>query len=479
MHSHAPHDCRVTNDAVFRSHALEQESSRGFSAEIFADKSQWKTNYDQRSTSNSPDVARMLADFKIVDPDQLGRNDTTPSEHEFRKLEQQLLRAEVELFMAELNLFVSDLNQLLNGTQPGAGGNEKGCGGEGPNGGNDGSTSGGKGQPGGDGTGAAGGSTGDGTGQPVAGDPSTPATAGDALKGADKIIPPVPADALNVKTSYGAKGDGTTDDTMAIQKAVDACPPGGTVFIPKGTYMINAGDPNHPGIIMKSGVTLQMEDGAVLKAIPSSSESGAIIDVKGVHDVNIYGGTLEGDRFQHQPSNRGETLNGVYVIASSNVNIVGVSSNHNFGDGFDVDYGSSNINIIDSVASGNRRDGLSIEGVDGMKVEHSAFLNNGGPDSIDTDVPNAEQLPMSGIDVEPGGSEASRMKTVNVEISHNLLAGNGQGAIKDSGNGFGLRLTGGSATTDQCDVENNTISDNAGGGIGVWHGDSIVANNTI
>lgn len=47
--------------------------------------------------------------------------------------------------------------------------------------------------------------------------------------------------AFNVKT-YGAAGDGTTDDTVAIQAAVTAAGAagGGTAFLPPGTYMIGA-----------------------------------------------------------------------------------------------------------------------------------------------------------------------------------------------------------------------------------------------
>ncbi len=39
---------------------------------------------------------------------------------------------------------------------------------------------------------------------------------------------------------YGAKGDGDSDDTDAIQAAVDAAAAtGGTVFLPKGFYRIS------------------------------------------------------------------------------------------------------------------------------------------------------------------------------------------------------------------------------------------------
>jgi hypothetical protein len=46
---------------------------------------------------------------------------------------------------------------------------------------------------------------------------------------------------LNVKdTAYGAKGDGTTDDTAAIQAAFNAAPAGGVVYLPEGVYRTSA-----------------------------------------------------------------------------------------------------------------------------------------------------------------------------------------------------------------------------------------------
>jgi hypothetical protein len=39
-------------------------------------------------------------------------------------------------------------------------------------------------------------------------------------------------------TSFGAKGNGVSGDAPAIQAAIDATAPGGTVLIPAGTYML-------------------------------------------------------------------------------------------------------------------------------------------------------------------------------------------------------------------------------------------------
>ena len=50
---------------------------------------------------------------------------------------------------------------------------------------------------------------------------------------------------------YGAVGDGSTINTKAIQKAIDACSPGGKVVIPMGTFKSGA-------IFLKSDMTLEI-----------------------------------------------------------------------------------------------------------------------------------------------------------------------------------------------------------------------------
>lgn len=52
-----------------------------------------------------------------------------------------------------------------------------------------------------------------------------------------------PASTTVVVTTFGATGDGTTDDHAAIQAAIDSLPPGrgGKVFFPRGSYRISTG----------------------------------------------------------------------------------------------------------------------------------------------------------------------------------------------------------------------------------------------
>jgi polygalacturonase len=59
--------------------------------------------------------------------------------------------------------------------------------------------------------------------------------------------------------SYGAKADGTTKDTAALQKAIDDCARkgGGTVRLARGTFLSGP-------IVLKSHITLQVDAGATL-----------------------------------------------------------------------------------------------------------------------------------------------------------------------------------------------------------------------
>ena len=75
---------------------------------------------------------------------------------------------------------------------------------------------------------------------------------------------------------YGAKGDGTTKDTAAIQKAVDECSSGkggGTVVLEAGTYV-------SAPVLLKSNLTFELKKGATLLGSPDHADYPEIEEFK-------------------------------------------------------------------------------------------------------------------------------------------------------------------------------------------------------
>ena len=118
---------------------------------------------------------------------------------------------------------------------------------------------------------------------------------------------------------FGAKGDGTTLDTAAIQAAIDASnrDKGGTVVVPAGTFVIGS-------VEMKSNVTLYIAAGATLlgsadgkqyhavDAIPLSGDSTladgnvALLFAVDARNFTIEGpGTIDGQGIQFHSPERG------------------------------------------------------------------------------------------------------------------------------------------------------------------------------
>ena len=62
---------------------------------------------------------------------------------------------------------------------------------------------------------------------------------------------------INVR-DCGAKGDAEHDDTTNIQAAIMACPKGGRVLIPAGSYRIKS-------LFLKSNINIELAEGAVLQ----------------------------------------------------------------------------------------------------------------------------------------------------------------------------------------------------------------------
>jgi polygalacturonase len=118
--------------------------------------------------------------------------------------------------------------------------------------------------------------------------------------------------------AYGAKADGVTKDTKAIQAAIDDCAAkgGGTVPFTKGVYV-------SAPILLKSGITLNLAGGATLLGSPDHADypratvfnapgMQSLITASGAHDIAITGkGTIDGNGASWWRDAKGERPSGV------------------------------------------------------------------------------------------------------------------------------------------------------------------------
>jgi hypothetical protein len=108
----------------------------------------------------------------------------------------------------------------------------------------------------------------------------TSPSAGDSLAYSGSEWKNIPRIVINVKDpAYGATGDGSTNDTAAIQAAIDALPAnGGTVFFPAGEYVTTA------ALTVDSGTRLVGE--SIRNTLLYTSSSDALIKVANANTYN-------------------------------------------------------------------------------------------------------------------------------------------------------------------------------------------------
>ena len=211
---------------------------------------------------------------------------------------------------------------------------------------------------------------------------------------------------MNVK-QFGAKGDGTTDDTTAIQTAFNYVK---NINIPSGTYMIDA----DTTLLPNSGNRIRLDSDATLKAITNDLTHYRIIHLVDVVDVEISGGTIEGDRLTHT-GDSGEWGACMRAVGDCDkIYIHDINLINAWGDGLSVIITGSMVTERVHVKNA-RRNGYSI-------AQAGNFTSN---DDLIEDTNGT--LPQYGVDIEPDlGTEFLK----NVVFNNLTTKNNASGGIE-------------------------------------------------
>jgi parallel beta-helix repeat protein len=185
---------------------------------------------------------------------------------------------------------------------------------------------------------------------------------------------------------FGARGDGTTFDTVAIQAAVDALPTWGTLVFPAGRYRIEA----DRGVALKDNMHLDLT-GAVLVGSNVTGARCRILTIEGRSNVSILGGTLMGSRVGLP-----DWGVGIYASDARNLTIENTWFRDFYFDGILLtgNQGCRNVVLRGCVAWNNRRTGLAIVNASNVTVQASTFGATWG------------QAPQAGVNCEPNQDQA-------------------------------------------------------------------------
>lgn len=237
---------------------------------------------------------------------------------------------------------------------------------------------------------------------------------------------------VNVK-DYGAVGDGVTDDTLAIQAAIDACSNngngGGIVFVPSGIYLMRSRDyVNSAGatigrccLIMRDGVTLQGENwGTQLQLDANQYLVGTYFRMIASDTINmlqqaaIRDITINGNRANNPSITDG---NNIVLEVLSNVKIDNVNSISSNGNGIllrgtPTQY-MSNVEVTNCYSYNHAMIGIQCSQFNGLVID-SNIVRSTDNNCID----------IYGDSAVPGGESHS----VDFVISNNVCTGSGSNA---------------------------------------------------
>lgn len=101
------------------------------------------------------------------------------------------------------------------------------------------------------------------------------------------LCPAAPGDGIFSVKDFGAVGDGKSNDTPAIQNAIDACAAagGGVVLLPAGNFLSGS-------LLLRSNITLRITPGATLTGSRRMEDYAPphLLNISGVENVAIDGG---------------------------------------------------------------------------------------------------------------------------------------------------------------------------------------------
>lgn len=194
---------------------------------------------------------------------------------------------------------------------------------------------------------------------------------------------------------FGVKADGKSNDTIALQRAIDSSV--GNVLVITGSPRIDT-----QGLTVRSGTKIRFAKGAVIKLLPHNTYEYQMFRIWDVSDVEIAGLSVDGSKelnsAKDDPKKNGYGM-GISIAGASNITLSNPVTSNCWGDGIyiansykDAGLVTSGLTVQSHHAKGCRRQGVSL--VSGRNVRFT--------DPVWEDIRGT--LPSAGLDIEPNSN---------------------------------------------------------------------------
>ena len=214
-------------------------------------------------------------------------------------------------------------------------------------------------------------------------------------------------------------------------------------------------------ILIPSDFELKMSANTYIRVQPNNAHAYALIMVYKGDNINISGGNLLGDRWEHDYSPVIDLYGNEYkthewghmlqIAGGKNITVDGVDISDATGDGFDLhgsdirnldgtprngEYISENVTLKNCIVNNSRRNGLSLLDGNGILIENCSIKNTGlGENPSGVDYSSAGTWPKYGVSFEAwrvrnsDGTLNEYEKIENVTLRGNTFTGNSGGDI--------------------------------------------------
>lgn len=195
---------------------------------------------------------------------------------------------------------------------------------------------------------------------------------------------------------FGAVGDGITNDTAAIQSAIDYAIANDKQLIfprtPANKYLVDEAASSYC-LLINGSIDIEIESGVTIETTTTIGVAVSVFRLNGASNTTIsgYGATILGKRASYSPQSEGR--HAFYLDGGQDIIIEGIKCLDMGSDGVYLGGNTRYVTVKNVTTDNCRRNGISITAARNVLIDRCRLLNSNGVN------------PQMGIDIEPNNND--------------------------------------------------------------------------